>query len=399
MPLASPAGRTEWQSARYRRRRTVRPTGSTSRCPAGARPAEAAGRVAGDEHMVRHVLGDHGAGAHGREAPDIVAGHDHGPGADRRPDPEPRSGSPPSRRRGRARRLAVIDRGKQSLVRMALGPMNTPSSTVTPWYTSASVLDLHAVQMTTPSSMTSRPTMHSAPMVRRVRTWARFQMLLPGSDSNDPPRGPPMGPTRAVGSITWLSLLRMRKAGVEPDGGRLRCTIAGVSRRGPWYESEGERGSPHGPPGVTPARRSVGYGSPGGSGLWLLRSQHLVDHRVRADILAAERACRGPAHHRAEAAGADTRRRRVEDREGARTQDGPEQEPRLPPPAVLARDPRRPRPEADGPDETQREPCDREDVHDRMITRSRRTCPNRARRQPYRRADGRAPRHPGARAR
>ena len=126
-------------------------------------------------------------------------------------------------------------------------------------------------------------------------------------------------------------------------------------------------------------RRCRGHGSPSGSGLWLLRSQHHLDHRVRADILAAERARRGPAHHRVEAAGAHARRRRGEDREGAGTQDRPEQEPRRAPPIALASDPRRPRPEADSPHETQCKPCDREDVHDGMITRSRRARPNRAR--------------------
>ena len=49
------------------------------------------------------------------------------------PRSEGGSGSRPSRRHGRASPLAVIERGNRSLVRIAFGPMKTPSSTVTPW--------------------------------------------------------------------------------------------------------------------------------------------------------------------------------------------------------------------------------------------------------------------------
>ena len=69
----------------------------------------------------------------------------------------------------------------------------------------------------------------------------------------------------------------------------------------------------------------------------------------------------------------------MEDRERDRTQDRPEQEPPLAPPVARARDPRRPPPETDGPDETNGEPRDREErsrVHDHSIPREQvyRSC-------------------------
>ena len=75
--------------------------------------------------------------------------------------------------------VEVTARGCRSLVRIAPGPMNTPSSTVTPWYTSAAFLDLGPWSpIVTPLVDEHIATDHA---VRRragapVRTCARCQM-------------------------------------------------------------------------------------------------------------------------------------------------------------------------------------------------------------------------------
>ena len=87
---ASRAGEGE-RSAKDRGRRRRRPA-SVSRGPAGAHPAQAAGRIAGHEGVVGDVAGDDRAGADGREPADSGAGDDDGSGADGAAVAQARSG-------------------------------------------------------------------------------------------------------------------------------------------------------------------------------------------------------------------------------------------------------------------------------------------------------------------
>ena len=161
------------------------PLRSASRATTGADPPDPPRRVARDECVGRNVAGHDGARADRREPSDVVAGYDDRPGPDRCPVSDADRAHDPVVRRGRARRSAVIERGYRSLVRMAFGPMNTPSSTVTPWYTSAAFWILTRSPMPTPSSMkASRPTTHSAPICAPRRICARCQIARPRADDD-----------------------------------------------------------------------------------------------------------------------------------------------------------------------------------------------------------------------
>ena len=100
---------------------------------AEADPAQAPGRVAGHERVVGHVAGDDRAGADRREPADHAC-----PPTTTAPAPieQPRRSRIGLTVQSSARASSparVIARGKRSLVRIAFGPMKTPSSTVTPW--------------------------------------------------------------------------------------------------------------------------------------------------------------------------------------------------------------------------------------------------------------------------
>ena len=100
--------------------------------PAGACPSDPPGRIAGHDRVLRHIAGHDRAGTDHPERTDIAPRDDDRAGTDRGAAVDSDRAHLPVVRTRQSSPDALSARGWRSLVRIAPGPMNTPSPIVTP---------------------------------------------------------------------------------------------------------------------------------------------------------------------------------------------------------------------------------------------------------------------------